>query len=357
MGAILPLYSNRCPFMFCLPPLLNRPLSQKSSVVTRPWTCSDTRRNSAPTWVFLSSKRLQWLPEHHEGSGRLERWPFVTRSNARIVNLRYRHALSYVTRRWRATSVTHIGCVRASFPRSVTWASEASPYPISHICRSSTDELLCSHCWPWASTQVSPVLSKPCIEQSNNSLARKWRLTGCLCSSRVSASFQFPLTFVSFFHRHNSPSLFIPVLVLRFLSHPFYVTDIMYVTFSVCCLPSDRLDRIRDNAGAYNMFGLLLEHQKLFTQAEMAYARSVCTAGKIKWYLCCNSLNSWARLVEILEFPPMNWLDHWLINLLYRLSIWLGDCPIGSLTNRLTGRLTDDHRHFDWFIDCFLLTD
>ena len=28
-----------------------------------------------------------------------------------------------------------------------------------------------------------------------------------------------------------------------------------------------------DNAGAYNMYGLLLEHQKLFLQAEKAFKR------------------------------------------------------------------------------------
>lgn len=32
-------------------------------------------------------------------------------------------------------------------------------------------------------------------------------------------------------------------------------------------------DRMRNNAGAYNMYGLLLEHQKLFFQAEKAFDR------------------------------------------------------------------------------------
>jgi len=32
-------------------------------------------------------------------------------------------------------------------------------------------------------------------------------------------------------------------------------------------------DRLRNNAGAYNMYGLLLEHQKLFLQAEKAFER------------------------------------------------------------------------------------
>lgn len=34
-------------------------------------------------------------------------------------------------------------------------------------------------------------------------------------------------------------------------------------------------DRLRNNAGAFNMYGLLLEHQKLFLQAEKAFQRLV----------------------------------------------------------------------------------
>lgn len=34
-------------------------------------------------------------------------------------------------------------------------------------------------------------------------------------------------------------------------------------------------DRLRNNAGAFNMYGLLLEHQKLFLQAEKAFERLV----------------------------------------------------------------------------------
>ncbi|RMX42608.1 hypothetical protein pdam_00013366 [Pocillopora damicornis] len=34
-------------------------------------------------------------------------------------------------------------------------------------------------------------------------------------------------------------------------------------------------DRVRDNAGAYNMYGLLLEHQKLFLQAEKAFKSAI----------------------------------------------------------------------------------
>jgi len=34
-------------------------------------------------------------------------------------------------------------------------------------------------------------------------------------------------------------------------------------------------DRVRNNTGAYNMYGLLLENQKLFHQAEKAFERLV----------------------------------------------------------------------------------
>jgi len=34
-------------------------------------------------------------------------------------------------------------------------------------------------------------------------------------------------------------------------------------------------DRVRNNAGAYNMYGLLLENQKLLHQAEKAFERLV----------------------------------------------------------------------------------
>ena len=38
---------------------------------------------------------------------------------------------------------------------------------------------------------------------------------------------------------------------------------------------------MRNNAGAFNMYGLLLEHQKLFLQAEKAFERLVLSRKKL----------------------------------------------------------------------------
>lgn len=60
------------------------------------------------------------------------------------------------------------------------------------------------------------------------------------------------------------------------------VREALYDLYSFVSDPFS--DRVRNNAGAYNMYGLLLENQKLFHQAEKAFERLVIK-GSLKKHL------------------------------------------------------------------------
>ena len=60
------------------------------------------------------------------------------------------------------------------------------------------------------------------------------------------------------------------------------VREALYDLYSFVSEPFS--DRVRNNAGAYNMYGLLLENQKLFHQAEKAFERLVIK-GSLKKHL------------------------------------------------------------------------
>ena len=60
------------------------------------------------------------------------------------------------------------------------------------------------------------------------------------------------------------------------------IREALYNLYSLVSVPFS--DRVRNNAGAYNMYGLLLENQKLFHQAEKAFERLVIK-GSLKKHL------------------------------------------------------------------------
>ena len=60
------------------------------------------------------------------------------------------------------------------------------------------------------------------------------------------------------------------------------IREALYNLYSLVSAPFS--DRVRNNAGAYNMYGLLLENQKLFHQAEKAFERLVIK-GSLKKHL------------------------------------------------------------------------